>query len=61
MSDENFIPKSAPNYTNAFLTMMGALTFMSLWVVAGLFGFIWVILGAAFAEVGFRALLDRRS
>lgn len=59
MSHENFTPKEAPNYTNAFLAMMGALTFMSLWVIAGLFGFVWVILSAVIAEIAYRKRRSR--
>ncbi|MEM6896241.1 MAG: hypothetical protein AAF576_02620 [Pseudomonadota bacterium] len=51
MSDENFTPGEAPNYTNAFLVTMAALVFMALWVIAGLFGFVWVILTASAAEI----------
>ncbi|MFQ6549522.1 hypothetical protein AADZ90_016335 [Aestuariibius sp. 2305UL40-4] len=42
-------PGEAPDYTNAFLAMMGLIVFMSLFVVAALFGFLWVI----FSAVGF--------
>ena len=59
MSEENFTPKAAPNYTNAFLAMMGALTFFGLWVIAGLFGFVWVILSASAAEILFRVRQSR--
>ncbi|MEM9351171.1 MAG: hypothetical protein AAGA47_12995 [Pseudomonadota bacterium] len=59
MSHENFTPKEAPNYTGAFLASFGVLLFMALWVIAGLFGFIWVILSAVIAEVAYRARNSR--
>ena len=59
MDKETFRPKEAPNYTTAFLTVMGALTFMTLWVVAGLFGFIWVFISAGFAEFLYRSRRSR--
>jgi len=55
MSEENFTPKEAPNYTNAFLVTMGAIVFMSLWVLAGVVGFFWIVFSAAIAELFFQA------
>ncbi len=54
MSHEKFTPKEAPNYTMAFLTMMGAITFIGLWIIAGLFGWAWVWISAATAEFAYR-------
>lgn len=59
MSHENFTPKEAPNYTNAFLAMMLPIVFISLWIIAGLFGFIWVFACTWVAEVLFRARRSR--
>ena len=50
---------SAPNYTNAFLAVMGGLIFMTLWVVAAAMGFIWVVFGAAMADIGLKAVQRR--
>ena len=55
MSEERFTPKEAPNYTGAFLAMMLPITFFGLWIIAGLFGMIWVIFSATMAEIAFRA------
>ncbi|MCH2076885.1 MAG: hypothetical protein MK180_08350 [Rhodobacteraceae bacterium] len=55
MSEERFIPKEAPNYTRPFLAMMLAITFFGLWIVAGLFGMIWVVFSATMAEVLYRS------
>ncbi|MEM8592415.1 MAG: hypothetical protein AAGF13_07790 [Pseudomonadota bacterium] len=59
MSHENFRPREAPNYTTAFFAVMGTLTFFTLWVVAGLFGFIWVFISAYIAELLYRARRSR--
>ncbi|MEL6549817.1 MAG: hypothetical protein AAFQ54_06165 [Pseudomonadota bacterium] len=61
MSDENFTPKEAPNYTNAFLAIMLPIAFFALWIIAGLFGFAWVILSAMGAEVAYRRYTGSRS
>ena len=53
MSDENFTPKEAPNYTRAFWASSLVIVFMGLWVIAGLFGYAWVILSAICAEVAY--------
>ncbi|MEM1233361.1 MAG: hypothetical protein AAGH70_04475 [Pseudomonadota bacterium] len=59
MSQEKFTPKEAPNYTNAFLAMMLPIVFIGLWIIAGLFGFIWVFAGTWAAEMLYRARQSR--
>lgn len=44
---ERHIPKRVQNYTNAFLGMMALILFMAFWVMAALWGFLSVLLGAA--------------
>lgn len=59
MSHENFTPREAPNYTTAFLVSLLPIAFMTLWLIAGLFGFVWVILSATAVEIVYRARIGR--
>ncbi|MEO0676237.1 MAG: hypothetical protein AAFZ02_01650 [Pseudomonadota bacterium] len=59
MSDENFTPKEAPNNTTAFFAMATAITFFALWIISGVFGFVWVILSASVAEIAYHASRPR--
>lgn len=38
--------REVEDYTNAFLTTLGFLLFMSFWVIAALFGYLWVAITA---------------
>ncbi len=37
---------SVENYTDAFLTTLGVFLFMTFWVIAAAFGYIWVAVAA---------------
>lgn len=38
--------RSVEDYTDAFLTSLGVLLFMSFWVIAAIFGYLWVAITA---------------
>ena len=58
---EQHIPKQVPNFTNAFLGMMGLILFMAFWVMAALWGFLTVVLGAAAINALIRRIGRNRS
>lgn len=58
MSDR-YHAQAAPDYTNSFLVSSGVLTFMSFWVILGLWGFLAVVLIAVTIDRLIQRLLRR--
>ena len=53
---ERFHAKAAPNYTNAFLVVMGVKTFMAFWIILAAWGISWVLLIALGMDYAIKAL-----
>ncbi|HKL69183.1 hypothetical protein [Salibaculum sp.] len=53
-------PRRVENYTTPFLWMVGVILFVSLWTIASVAGFLWVVISATGLELVLRALGARR-
>jgi len=51
----------APDFTNAFLTTLGGILFMGLWVVTSLMGMIAALAIATVVDRGFKLIGSRRA
>ncbi len=49
-------PGRVENYTNAFLGSVAVILFMAFWVIAAVFGFIWVAITTAIIDIGIKQL-----